>query len=294
MDKLNEECGVFGIIDSELFNAAGLAQSALLALQHRGQEGAGVAYFDHSQMSYPHDSQLTYINDAQLLCYKGLGLVNDVFTEKIINNFSDSFTATSHVRYAPNALNSLENTQPIITNHSLVSYALSHNGSITNAKELRDAMVKEGRVFHTTNDSEILNKIIMDEFIISGDIEKSVFKIFEKVEGAYSIVIITQNKLIALRDKNGFRPLCIGKRGSATIVSSESCAIEAVGGDFVRDVLPGELISFDTAGNEIKIQSDVSKSKKGLCIFEYVYFARPDSFIDQHRFILLGEVGFLP
>lgn len=267
MRKLREECGVFGIIDNMPFHAAGYAASALLSLQHRGQEGAGIAWFNDFD---------------QVQCRKDTGLVSDVFSKKVLSNLPESRSAVGHVRYSTTGQNNAENTQPIVTGHAKVTLALAHNGNITNAAAIRNKMIYEsGRVFHTTNDTEILNKLIVDGFIKEKNIEKAVFDLLDEVEGAYSVVVLTADKLIALRDKNGFRPLCMGRKGSATVFASESCALDSIGAEFVRDVKPGELISVDINGKQTIMQHDLDGVKRGHCVFEYIYFARPDSVIDS-------------
>ncbi|MDR2201244.1 MAG: amidophosphoribosyltransferase [Clostridiales bacterium] len=272
MSKPREECGVFGIIAPKPFKAAAVAATALLALQHRGQEGAGIAYFD--------DSQTTYFTEPQLVCRKGLGLVADIFTKDELAAVPETLSASGHVRYSTTGINNVENTQPIATTHSKVTFALSHNGNITNAAFLRDKMIRSGKVFHTTNDSEVLNKLIIDAVVAGADFFDAVFNLLNVCEGAYSIVILTKDKLYALRDKNGFRPLCTGKAGGATAFASESCALDAIGAEFTRDVLPGELVCADGTGIVKTKRHNCKDAKRGLCVFEFVYFARPDSFID--------------
>ncbi len=264
MRKINEECGIFGIISPEPIQAAGLTASALLALQHRGQEGAGIA---------------TFYTDDTLICHKNVGLVNDIFGD-FLRHVPSTNVAAGHVRYSTTGNNTVENTQPIETVHSQLTCALAHNGNITNAAKLRSEMVNQGgKVFHTTNDSEIINMLLIEQMICCRNIEKAVFNVMNILEGAFSLVIATPEKLIAARDKCGFRPLCMGKLGSATVFASESCALDCIGAEFVRDVQPGELISIDRTGKETTMrQKDLSC--RGLCVFEMIYIARSDSFID--------------
>ena len=264
MRKINEECGIFGIISPEPLQAAGYAASAMLALQHRGQEGAGIA---------------TFYSDDTLICHKNVGLVNDVFRD-FLRHVPCTNVAVGHVRYSTTGNNTVENTQPIETVHSRLTCALAHNGNITNAAELRGQMVNRGgKVFHTTNDTEIINMLLIDEMIKCRNLEQATFNVMNILEGAFSLVIATPDKIVAARDKCGFRPLCMGKLGKATVFASESCAFDCIGADFVRDIEPGELISIDRSGKE-KILKQKDTSCRGLCVFEMIYIARSDSFID--------------
>ena len=267
MRKINEECGVFGIIDEYDRPCVHIAATALLALQHRGQEGAGIAYFADSE------------NSDSIACRKNVGLVSDVFGNDFLSRAPQTKMACGHVRYSTTGGNTAENTQPIVTHHSRLTFAVCHNGNITNADALRGYMVNErGAVFYTTNDTEIISKIIIDRIIKTGSLEKSVADLMNTIEGAYSLVLMTRDKLIAARDPHGFRPLCIGKLGSATVVASETCALDSIGATYVRDVRPGEICSISRSG---KCESIVAKKgNRSLCVFELIYFARPDSYID--------------
>ena len=267
MRKINEECGVFGIIDECDRPCVHIAATALLALQHRGQEGAGIAYFADSE------------NSDSIACRKNVGLVSDVFGNDFLSRAPQTKMACGHVRYSTTGGNTAENTQPIVTHHSRLTFAVCHNGNITNADALRGYMVNErGAVFYTTNDTEIISKIIIDRIIKTGSLEKSVADLMNTIEGAYSLVLMTRDKLIAARDPHGFRPLCIGKLGSATVVASETCALDSIGATYVRDVRPGEICSISRSG---KCESIIAKKgNRSLCVFELIYFARPDSYID--------------
>ncbi len=262
-EKLHEECGVFGMISPKPVPAVPLTASALLALQHRGQESAGIATFV----------------DGALKCKKGMGLVSDVFTHDYMNFTSNTKIAVGHVRYSTTGSCNIENAQPIETVHSKVSLALAHNGNLTNSAQIRRELVQSGMVMHTTNDTEIINILIVRNMIKTNDIEKAVVDAMNFIEGAFSIVIATKDKLIAVRDRNGFRPLCMGQLGDAVIFASETCALDALGAKFVRDVKPGEVISCDMKGNITSHMLDRA-SQSGLCSFEFIYFARPDSVID--------------
>lgn len=261
--KLKEECGVFGIISPRPIPVAPLTASALTALQHRGEESAGIAMFV----------------DGALKCKKGMGLVSDVFTPDYMEFAANAKIAVGHVRYSTTGSCNLENAQPIETVHSKISLALAHNGNLTNSAQIRNELVQSGMVLHTTNDTEIVNIMIVRNMLKTNDLEKAVVQTMNFVEGAFSIVIATKDKLIAVRDRNGFRPLCMGKMGDAVVFSSETCALDALGAEFVRDVKPGEVVSCDVKGNITSHMLD-NASQSGLCSFEFIYFARPDSVID--------------
>ncbi|MCH5165564.1 MAG: amidophosphoribosyltransferase [Clostridiales bacterium] len=262
-EKPKEECGVFGIISPKPIAAVPLTASALIALQHRGEESAGIATFV----------------DGTLKCKKGMGLVSEVFTPDYLQFVSNTKVAVGHVRYSTTGSCNLENAQPIETVHSKISLALAHNGNLTNSAQIRRDLVQSGMVMHTTNDTEILNILIVRNMIETNDLERAIVRAMNFVEGAFSIVIATKDKLIAVRDRNGFRPLCMGKIDDAIVFASETCALDALGAEFIRDVKPGEVISYDVKGNVNTYMLD-NASQSGLCSFEFIYFARPDSVID--------------
>ena len=262
-DKPKEECGVFGIISPRAIPTVPLTASALLALQHRGQESAGIATFV----------------DGNLKCKKGMGLVSEVFTHDYMNFVANTKIAVGHVRYSTTGSCNIENAQPIETVHSKISLALAHNGNLTNSVQVRGELVQSGMVMHTTNDTEIINILIVRNMLATNDLEQAIVGAMNMIEGAFSIVIATKDKLIAVRDRNGFRPLCMGRLGDAICFASESCALDSLGAEFVRDVKPGEVVSCDLKGN-IKSLMLKDASRSGLCVFEFVYFARPDSVID--------------
>ncbi|MCH5161295.1 MAG: amidophosphoribosyltransferase [Clostridiales bacterium] len=262
-EKLREECGVFGIVSPKSIPVIPLSASALLALQHRGQESAGIATFV----------------DGMLKCKKGMGLVSEIFTPDYLEFSANTKIGVGHVRYSTTGACSLENAQPIETVHSKISLALAHNGNLTNSAQIRHELVQSGMVLHTTNDTEIINIMIVRNMIETNNLERAIVKTMNFIEGAFSIVIATKDKLIAVRDKNGFRPLCMGRLGEAVVFASETCALDALGAEFVRDVKPGEVISCDTKGNISTFMLD-NAARSGLCSFEFVYFARPDSYID--------------
>ncbi len=264
MDKPREECGVFGIFSPERGDLAHLAYYGLYALQHRGQESAGITVND----------------DGVFRTWKDTGLVNEVFTADRLAALGGGSIAVGHVRYATTGSDSKRNAQPLVINHRKGRMALAHNGNLTNSLELRDALEERGSIFHTTTDSEVIAYVIVQERLRRGSIEEAVAAAMDTLCGAYSLVIASPAKLIAARDPHGFRPLCMGRRNDGAVVfASESCALEAVGAAFVRDILPGEVVTASAEG----IRSDTRRcaaAPKRLCVFEFIYFARPDSVID--------------
>jgi len=267
MQKLKEECGVFGV-SLNTNEAVGVVYNGLLALQHRGQEGAGIA--------------CVCSEDNDIHIKKDLGLVKEIFNNKSLLDMPASNVAIGHVRYSTAGLNTRQNVAPFLADYLTGRLAVAHNGNITNAKELRVELKKLGMRFSATTDSEIIALLIAYFTTIERRTLSGVKKACEKLEGACSLVIASgKNKLIAVRDSNGFRPLCIGKSAGGMAIASESCALESCGFEFLRDVLPGEIVVIENG--EIVSQGVQLKQKedgKGLCIFEYVYFARPDSVID--------------
>lgn len=264
MSSLREECGVFGIYSKTSDNLAADTYYGLFALQHRGQESCGIV-----------------VNDDGLFNeYKDTGLVNDVFTPEILDRLGQGNIAVGHVRYGTTGGNGRNNAQPIVVNHVKGRMALAHNGNLTNSFELRSALELEGSIFHTTSDTEVISYIITKERLRCPTIEDAVNEAMNKIKGAYSLVIMSPSKLIALRDENGFRPLCYGMTEDGKyVVASESCALDAIGASFVRDIEPGEILVFDKNGVR-SIRDHCEKKEHRLCVFEYVYFARPDSVID--------------
>ena len=261
---VHEECGVFGVIGTKKGNAAGIVYYGLYALQHRGQESCGIVVND----------------DGAFSSYKDLGLVSEVFSKDTLTHFPMGNMAVGHVRYGTTGGNTRNNCQPIEVNHQKGKMALAHNGNLTNALELRDKLELSGAIFHTTSDTETIAYVITRERLVSPSIEEAVSNTMNLLEGAYSLVLISSTKMIAARDPYGFRPLCYGKMADgAYVAASESCALSAVGAEFIRDVLPGEILVFTKNGVESR-REQCEKQKKKTCIFEYIYFARPDSVID--------------
>ena len=261
---IHEECGVFGVYSPETAALADLVYYGLFSLQHRGQESAGMVIND----------------DGLFSAYRDVGLVNDVFTPERLQALGSGNIAVGHVRYATTGSDNKRNVQPLVINHHKGRMALAHNGNLTNSMELRRQLEEKGSIFHTTTDSEVIAYIIVQERLRSSSIEAAVSAAMTRLEGAYSLVISSPSKLIAARDPHGFRPLCMGRRKDGMVVfASESCALDAVGAAFERDVLPEEIVIVNGQG----VRSDRShcgRAVRSLCVFEYIYFARPDSVID--------------
>ena len=260
MAKLHEECGVFGIYDPE-GNPAATTYYGLVALQHRGQEGCGIA-----------------VNrDRDIYHYKDVGLVNEVFNEEILGKLKGRM-AIGHVRYSTAGGSARENVQPLVLRYIKGQLAISHNGNVTNTAEIRKELEQNGAIFQTTADTEIIAYLIARERITSGSIENAVKNAMKKLKGAFSLIVMSPNKMIAARDPWGFRPMSIGKRDNAIIFSSETCAFDAIDAEFVRDVEPGEIITIEDG--EMRCDTELCGTQKSnLCIFEHIYFARPDSTI---------------
>lgn len=264
MSHIHEECGVFGLYCTDpQRSAAATVYSALFALQHRGQESAGMAIND----------------DGVITSHKDVGLVSEVFTPQVMEHMGQGQIAVGHVRYATTGLKSRENAQPLVINHVKGSMVLAHNGNLTNAAELREKLELSGAIFHTTSDTEVIAYTITSQRLHTPSIEEAVAETMDLIQGAYSLVIMSSQKLIAARDPNGFRPLCIGTVEDGYVFASESCALDAIGAKFVRDVEPGEIVVVDKNGLR-SITSHCNQCKSSLCVFEFIYFARPDSVMD--------------
>ena len=261
MSKLHEECGVFGIWDPE-GHCADTTYYGLVALQHRGQEGCGIAVNLNREISQ----------------YKDVGLVNEVFNEEILEKLPGNM-AVGHVRYGTAGASSRENVQPLVLRYVKGTLAIAHNGNIVNTAELRKDLEKTGAIFQTTADTEIIAYLIARERLSTPSIEEAVKSVIKKLKGAFSLLVMSPNKLIAARDPWGYRPLCMGKRGDAIIFASESCAFDSVDAEFVRDIEPGEVVVLEE-GKVTEDKSYCGSHKQSSCIFEHVYFARPDSVID--------------
>ncbi len=264
MSTLHEECGVFGVFAPDQTTVATMTYYGLYALQHRGQESCGIVVNDDGLFSF----------------YKDLGLVSDVFSHRVLQSLPEGNMAVGHVRYGTTGCNGRENCQPMVVNHIKGRMALAHNGNLVNSGELRSALELQGSIFHSTSDTEVICYIITKERLTAPSIEQAVNQAMFLLKGAYSMVIMSPSKLLAVRDENGFRPLCYGKREDGTyVVASESCALEAVNAHFIRDLDPGEIVVFSKNGVQ-SIRDHCGKAPKKSCIFEYIYFARPDSVMD--------------
>lgn len=262
-DKTHEECGIFGIYDkSKAGSIASTVYYGLFALQHRGQEAAGIA--------------VNYNREITLV--RGLGLVSDVFKHKDLASMPGDI-AIGHVRYSSGPFKGVENAQPITVNYAKGNLTVAHNGNITNSQALRTALENQGAIFHSNNDSEIICYLIARERLKCKTIEEAVANVVPMLKGAFSLLIMSPTKLIALRDPLGIRPLCMGYINESVVFASETCALETVGAKFERDIKPGEIlvVSKDDMYSDMRFATD----KSALCIFEHVYFARPDSTIDN-------------
>lgn len=265
-DGIQEECGVFGMYDFDGNDVASTIYYGLFALQHRGQESCGIAVSDTN-------------GERKVLSHKGMGLVNEVFTHEELEKLNGNI-GVGHVRYSTAGSSTRENAQPLVLNYVKGTLALAHNGNLINAPKLRHELEYTGAIFQTTIDSEVIAYHIARERLNCKTVEDAVALAMKKIEGAYSIVISSPRKLIAARDPFGFRPLCIGKRDNAYIVASETCALDTVGAQYVRDVEPGEVVTISPNGIKSNREMCIPKEKTARCIFEYIYFARPDTHFD--------------
>ena len=262
-NKLKEECGVFGIYTKEnKEDLIGQVCVGLSGLQHRGEESCGVA-----------------INqDGIIHFHKDIGLVSDVFTKEVQASMPQGKMAIGHVRYSTTGESRKENAQPMVVRHKKGNLAVVHNGNLTNAVELKKELEEQGAIFTTTSDTEIICHIIVRERLKTNTIEQAIKNTMKIIKGAYSLLILSSQKMIAVRDPQGFRPLCIGHFENDIVIASESCALDIMGAKFDRDIEPGEVVTI--TNNEIVSDKFMPNEKKGMCVFEYIYFARPDSTLD--------------
>lgn len=264
MSSIHEECGVFGVSGAADGNAALRAYYGLYALQHRGQESCGIVVND----------------DGLFTAHKDLGLVSEVMAPQALRELGQGSMAVGHVRYSTTGGNERVNAQPLLVNHMKGRLAIAHNGNISNSPKLRRELELNGAVFHTTTDTELISFLIIQERLGCDSIEEAVSRAMHRLEGAFSLVIMSPSKLIAVRDERGFRPLCYGQTADgAYVVASESCALDAVGAHLIRDLEPGEILWLDADGVHSRTEH-CGKAPKSLCVFEFIYFARPDSVID--------------
>lgn len=258
---LHEECGVFGIHGKRGTDVAAQAYLALYALQHRGQQSCGIAVNDDGVISYHRD----------------LGLVPDVFNREVLERLGNGGMALGHVRYTGGSSKSRSDAQPLVVRHVKGSMAIAQNGNITNAAQLRRDLEMDGAIFYANNDTEVISHVITRARLKSPSIEAAIEQSMSVIEGAYSMVVMSPNKMIAVRDPNGFRPLCMGCLGESIIFASETCALDSIGATLIREVEPGEIIIVGSEG--VKSIRTHCKGKGTMCVFEFVYFARPDSSI---------------
>jgi len=262
MEKQKEACGVFGIIDNDSLDVSLMTYYGLYSLQHRGQESAGIAVK----------------NGDTILCHKDMGLAHEVFNKVILNQLKGKI-AIGHVRYSTTGASELQNAQPMVLRYRNGNMSLAHNGNLVNAPDLRDELESQGAIFQSTNDTEVIANLISRYRVFNDSIVDTLKKVMGDIKGSYAITMITPKRLVGMRDPLGIRPLCLGRIGNSYVLASESCALDAVGARFVRDVDPGEIVLIDHEGN-IESHHTVGEGCHKLCIFEHVYFARPDSIVD--------------
>ena len=266
-EELKEACGVFGMYDLDGNDVSNTIYYALLALQHRGQESCGIAVSN------------TNAKEKNISCYKDMGLVSQVFNKEIISNLNGNL-GVGHVRYSTTGGSIKENAQPLALNYIKGTLAVAHNGNLVNTKELRENLIKNGALLHTTIDSEIIAYYIAKQRVKTKSIEDAISKTMKNFKGAYSLVVISPKKLIGIRDPHGFKPLCLGKKGNTYMLASETCVFDTLGAKFIRDIEPGEIVTITKEGIKSNKDNCISPTKQGRCIFEYIYFAREDSYID--------------
>ncbi len=271
LDKLKEECGVIGIYAPGMENISQMVCFGLIALQHRGQESAGIAVLKDRKMQY----------------YKEMGLVQEVFSSEILDRLPADI-GIGHVRYSTTGESYVSNAQPLVVRYKGGSIALAHNGNLVNAGDIRNRLEDEGSIFQTSIDSEVIANLIAKNYHLG--MKEAVIESVKEIRGSFALVIIIDNMLVGVRDPHGLRPLSLAKVDDGYVLASETCAHDVVGGEFVRDIEPGEIVIIDENGVE-SIMYDDSK-RKAVCAFEYVYFARPDSIIDgRNVFITRKKAG---
>jgi amidophosphoribosyltransferase len=278
-DKLKEECGVFGVYNANEndIDTARLTYYGLFSLQHRGQESAGIAVN----------------NNGTIIYRKEMGMVTEIFDDVVLD-YLKGHSAIGHVRYSTTGSSLVENAQPLVIKYTKGHMAIAHNGNLTNAKAIRKDLEEKGTIFQTTTDSEVIAALLSRCRIKYSTIEEALEEVMTIIEGAYSLLVLTPHKLIAARDPRGMRPLVVGKKQDSYVCSSESCAFDALGVELIRDVKPGEIVVINDEGlNSIQTKT---VNKSAFCIFEYVYFARPDSIVEglevYHTRYKAGETLF--
>jgi len=265
LDKPKEECGVFGMLDSSGKHVSTSIYYGLCALQHRGQESAGIAVCNAAGPL------------GNLTCHKDMGLVNEIFTPDILTELSGNI-GIGHVRYSTTGESTVKNAQPIAINYFKGTLALAHNGNLTNVNALKTTLQENGAIFHTTTDSEIITYQIALERTKTATIEDAVYETVKKLSGGFALVVMSPQKLVGVRDPFGLKPLCLGRRDDSYVLASESCALDAIGAEFIRDILPGEIVTITK--DSINSNKSLCQRKQAHCIFEYIYFARLDSTMD--------------
>lgn len=259
-DRPREHCGIFGLYGHP--EAARLTYFGLYALQHRGQESCGIVTADGSQVWQ----------------YKGMGLVPEVFNQRVLDDLQGHL-AIGHIRYSTTGLSRLINAQPFVVHHAGQTLAIGHNGNLVNAKEIRQRLEQEGSIFQSTMDTEVIVHLMARQR--RSDMMAALFEALKEVRGAYSLLLLTRNQVVGARDPHGFRPLCLGQLNGSPVVASETCALDLVEADYIRDIAPGEIVVLDEAG--VHSYTPYPPVSRAFCIFEFIYFARPDSQIFGHN-----------
>ncbi len=252
-------CGVIGVYSDDDSLTSRIVYYALFSLQHRGQESAGIS-----------------VSGREVKVHKGMGLVNEVFDDRILSRLRGS-SAVGHVRYSTTGESKLENAQPLFVKSKSGSISVAHNGNLVNYKELRRDLESDGRVFLTDSDTEVIAHLL-SSFLLNHDVEEALTLLTEKLCGSFSLALLLNDKLVGYRDPLGFKPLCVGRIENGYVLASESCAIDSVGGELIRDIKPGEAAIIEDG--ELRFEKICEAEQKAICVFEYIYFARPDSIID--------------
>ncbi len=261
-DKLHEECGVLGIWNNNSFDTTEMLYAGLFGIQHRGQQSSGISINDGGKIVY----------------FKELGLVSEIFNDVVINHLKGGKAGLGHCAYNTSKENLRENAQPLVMRYSKGQMSISYNGCLLNGQELREELENEGSMFQTTSDAETIAMMISKERIKHRTTEDALVKIMKKLKGSYSFLVMTPNKIIAVRDSHGMKPLCMGMIADSYVFASETAALDTVGAKFMRDVMPGEIVIVDSSG--VKSVHTKTDEKTAMCIFEFVYIARTDSVID--------------
>ncbi|MCB9986742.1 MAG: amidophosphoribosyltransferase [Rhodospirillales bacterium] len=279
-DHFHDECGVFGIYGTP--DAAALTALGLHALQHRGQEACGVVAWDshlpaRAQSTAPEDIEDPVGHfTGTFSAHRGMGLVSDNFSSQSVIDGLPGSVAIGHNRYATCGASMLRNVQPIFADLAFGGFAIAHNGNLTNAYTLRESLVGAGAIFQSTSDTEVIVHLVARSH--KATVLERVTEALGRIEGAYSLVIVAEGRLMGVRDPHGVRPLCLGRLGDAYVLASETCAFDIIGAEYVRDIDPGEMVVIDADG--VRSLRPFEKTSSRFCIFEYVYFARPDSLVD--------------